>query len=122
MTAKRFTHKEDDWEILDNGEHLAYAHSGYQADKICELLNELHEENEQLRKDSTVLILANQDYMKENEQLKHRLAISNKASLVTALEKENEQLRKENSELKEFYEKYSPAWETVKIVEKELEE
>ena len=46
MTAKRFTHKEDDWEILDNGEHLAYAHSDYQADKICGLLNKLHEEKE----------------------------------------------------------------------------
>ena len=49
MTEKRFTHKEDDWEILDNGEHLAYAHSDYQADKICELLNELHKENEELK-------------------------------------------------------------------------
>ena len=33
-------------------------------------IRELSDENEQLRKDSTVLILANQDYRKENEQLK----------------------------------------------------
>jgi hypothetical protein len=50
MTEKRFTHKEDDWEILDNGKHFAFAHSGYQAEKICELLNELSTENQQLKK------------------------------------------------------------------------
>ena len=49
MTTKRFTHKEDDWEILDNEKHLAYAHSGYQADKICKLLNEQHKEIEHLK-------------------------------------------------------------------------
>ena len=34
-----------------------------------------------------------------NEQLKHRLAISEKANFVTTLEKENEQLKRENYEL-----------------------
>lgn len=52
MTAKRFTHKEDDWEILDNGRHFAYAHSDYQAEKLCDKLNELAEENEQLKKEN----------------------------------------------------------------------
>ena len=33
------------------------------------------------------------NYIEENEQLKHRLAISEKANFVTALEEENEQLR-----------------------------
>ena len=36
----------------------------------------------------------------ENEQLKHRLAISEKANFVTALEKENERLKQENRLLK----------------------
>ena len=36
---------------------------------------------------------------KENEELKHRLAISEKASFVTALEKENEQLKQFINEL-----------------------
>ena len=45
--------------------------------EVVAMLNEgviLAEENEQLRKDSTVLILANQDYRKENEQLKKELS------------------------------------------------
>lgn len=37
--TKRYTHKEDDWEILDNGKHLAYAHSAMQAEKIIDELN-----------------------------------------------------------------------------------
>ena len=57
MTEKRFTQKdEDDWEILDRNKHFAYAHSGYQAEKIIQELNELVETNREL--------------YKENEQLK----------------------------------------------------
>lgn len=37
--TKRYTQKEDDWEILDNGKHLAYAHSARQAEIIIETLN-----------------------------------------------------------------------------------
>jgi len=37
--TKRYTHKEDDWEILDNGKHLAYAHSAMQAEIIIDELN-----------------------------------------------------------------------------------
>lgn len=42
MTEKRFTHKEDDWEIFEDGKHLAFAHSGYNAQKIIEKLNQLN--------------------------------------------------------------------------------
>ena len=50
MTEKRFSQKdEDDWEILDRGNHFAYAHSGYQAEKIIQELNRLNDENEQLK-------------------------------------------------------------------------
>ena len=55
MTKKRFHHKEDDWEILDGEKHLAYAHSGFQAEKICGLLNELNEENERLKFENETL-------------------------------------------------------------------
>lgn len=76
MTAKRFTHKEDDWEIFDNGEHLAYAHSDYQAEKICELLNELHEENQALKSSN----LEYEDIFgrleEQNEQLQKSLSAS----------------------------------------------
>jgi regulator of replication initiation timing len=61
--------------------------------KIVDLLNTLNAENEQLRHDATILIQSNQDYRRENEELKHRLAISEKANFVTALEEENEQLQ-----------------------------
>jgi FtsZ-binding cell division protein ZapB len=50
-----------------------------------------------LRHDATILIQSNQDYRKENEELKHRLAISEKANFVTALEEENEELRTKNN-------------------------
>lgn len=73
MTGKRFTQKdEDDWEILDRNKHFAYAHSGYQAEKIIQELNELVETNRVL--------------YKENKKLK----------------KENEQLKQENKELRQY--------------------
>lgn len=37
---------------------------------VVSLLNQLNDENEQLKKDCTVLIYHNQEYRKENEQLK----------------------------------------------------
>ena len=39
----------------------------------CDLLNELHEKNEQLIHDASVLIQADKDYRIENEQLKEIL-------------------------------------------------
>ena len=39
---------------------------------VCDKLNELADENEQLKKDCTALIYHNQEYRKENEQLKER--------------------------------------------------
>ena len=54
MTAKRFTIlyglDEDpfDWDILDNEKDAIICQ--YNGTPICELLNELHEENEQLKK------------------------------------------------------------------------
>jgi len=56
MTTKRFTQKdEDDWEILDRNKHFAYAHSGYQAGKIIQELNELVETNRELYKENKEL-------------------------------------------------------------------
>ena len=51
MTEKRFTLKKytiEDYAILDNGTEIAYA-SNKSAFTLCELLNELHEENPELR-------------------------------------------------------------------------
>lgn len=47
--TKRYTQKEDDWEILDQGKHLAYAHSAYQAEKIIETLNWKEEKIKELQ-------------------------------------------------------------------------
>lgn len=53
MTEKRFAQKdEDDWEILDRNKHFAFAHSGYQAEKIIQELNELVETNRELYKEN----------------------------------------------------------------------
>ena len=56
MTEKRFSQKDnDDWEILDRNKHFAYAHSGYQAEKIIQELNELVETNRELYKENKQL-------------------------------------------------------------------
>ena len=81
MIEKRFSQKdEDDWEIFENGEHFAYAHSGYQAKKIIERLNELYD-----RLDCHIL-LTDQERQK----------VSN---FIKGIEKENEQLKYENERL-----------------------
>ena len=53
-------------EIMDNGVPLSQK-------QVCELLNGLHETNKQLQHDATILIQSNQDYRKENEELKQRI-------------------------------------------------
>lgn len=50
---------------------------------VVSLLNQLNDENEQLKKDCTVLIYHNQDYRKENEQLK-----ADKQALIDFIRKE----------------------------------
>lgn len=66
MTEKRFSQKDDvDWEILDRNEHFAYAHSGYQAEKIIQELNELVETNRELYKENKQLKFQNSSLMKE---------------------------------------------------------
>ena len=61
---KRFTQRdEDDWEILDRNKHFAYAHSGYQAEKIIQELNELVETNRELYKENQSLKLKHMDML-----------------------------------------------------------
>ena len=107
MIAKRFTlaYADYDWWAICDKENPTEL--GISGEDVVKLLNELHEENEQLktqlqntsdqrdefhrgarenanrvgklekeneqlRHDATILILSNQDYRKENEQLKQR--------------------------------------------------
>lgn len=68
---KRFTQKdEDDWEILDRNKHFAYAHSGFQAEKIIQELNELVETNRELYKENKELKIENELLSDELEQCK----------------------------------------------------
>ena len=61
--------------IQDNANDETQYFQGSKAslEKVVDLLNDLSEENEQLKKDCTVLIYHNQEYRKENEQLKAQL-------------------------------------------------
>lgn len=98
MTAKRFRVNElIKYNYSDIGEYIDENHTDkpLRNDEVAELLNELHEENQslkfqldecqnhklfsrreleeengQLKKDCTALIYHNQEYRKENEQLK----------------------------------------------------
>ena len=59
--------------VYDGDKCISHFEDVSHRDDIVKLLNELHEENEQLRHDATILIQSNQDYRKENEQLKKQL-------------------------------------------------
>lgn len=69
---KRFT---DIW-CSETGD-IGFTYDGvdltFKGDSLETFLNELVEENEQLRHDATVLIQANTDYRKENAQLKETI-------------------------------------------------
>ena len=78
MTEKRFTLEYEaivDNETLadDGGRQLYWTVEYIQLEKLVELLNSLNDENEQLRHDASVLIQSNQDYRKENKQLKQTM-------------------------------------------------
>ena len=53
------------------GEYLDENHTDrpLRNDEVCKLLNELHEENQQLKNDCGILVQSNQEYRKENKQL-----------------------------------------------------
>ena len=103
MTEKRFTQKdEDDWEILDRNKHFAYAHSGRQAEKIINELNELVETNRELYKD--------------NKQLKQGL--NDDLELIGQLQKENEQLKNKIDVLEDDNETYHKSLEQLNLYTK----
>ena len=65
---KRFTLDED--RIQDNQSPCCYIEYYKGLIPIVDLLNELAEENQQLKNDCSILVQSNQEYRKENEQLK----------------------------------------------------
>ena len=76
MTEKRFKEVfpdiiESSCSFTDNGKGITHK-------EVVDLLNKLNDENEQLKHDATVLIQANQDYRRENEQLKKEIKSKDK--------------------------------------------
>ena len=65
-----------------NGETQYFQGSKASLEKVVDLLNSLNDENEQLRKDATTLIYANQDYRHENEQLREQLEDANELNKI----------------------------------------
>lgn len=68
MTEKRFKLSYPNGTFLIDGDKPLYHMKNDLM--IVELLNELAEENQQLINDCSILVQSNQDYRKENEQLK----------------------------------------------------
>ena len=106
MTEKRFTLTNKSLSKIGND--VAIADDGVPCTQrfVCNLLNELTEENEQLKHDATVLIQANQDYRRENKQLKARIEYferkikRERASAMKQHEKWENEIQKENEQLK----------------------
>lgn len=76
MTEKRFKVEKnifDGYCIADNTIDGYYAYDKQDLERLCDSLNELNDENKQLKYDATVLIQANQDYRRENHKIKSLL-------------------------------------------------
>ena len=107
MTEKRFTIKpsmivDDVTVIIDNQKEYTFPVLDSTLNYMfCKVLNEQHETIQRLKQniDELLSVDIEEELLKENEQLKHRLAISEKAKYVTTLEKENEQLKEKNGQL-----------------------
>ena len=72
MTEKRFTFTQDTLakaDVFDGNEFVCCTLSVW-VEQLVDLLNELAEENQQLINDCSILVQSNQEYRKENEQLK----------------------------------------------------
>ena len=105
--TKRFTQKnKDDWEIFDNGKHLAYAYSGYNAEDIISVLNELFDETEQLKSD----LVSKDDLIQQlrigldtndrKEFLRYRKMYSDVCEDLALMNKDYKKLLEENERLK----------------------
>jgi len=69
QSKKKFYHKDsDDWQIFEDGEHLAYAHSGFQAGKIIDKLNSQEERILFLEKENERIVQSARDYVLERTE------------------------------------------------------
>lgn len=103
MSEKRFrTNDLVKFDYSEIGEYVDENHTDrpLRNDEVCKLLNELHEENQQLKNDCGILVQSNQEYRKENKQLRHEIEIEEKWQLekdkyYVKIKEENEKLKKE---------------------------
>lgn len=73
MSEKRFRVNDFvKYDYSEIGEYVDENHTDrpLRNDEVCKLLNELHEENQQLKNDCGILVQSNQEYRKENERLR----------------------------------------------------
>ena len=98
---------------------IVYNNEKMSIGEVLEMLNNLYDENEQLKNDCGILVQSNQDYRKENEQLKsfkndvHDLI----NELIKKAEKDVEDLRKDAYEKGYAYNPYY-YWEVAHGLEK----
>ena len=109
MTEKRFTHEKwyNERKIKENGELFAIVDVYNQADKICNRLNELFNENEQL-KQSLKNKMDSDNYWEQKATEK-----------IKELEEENEQLKQELSKYREIHFRNENGTHTVLYEKKE---
>ena len=75
MTEKRFTFTQDTLakaDVFDDDKFVCCTLSVW-VEQLVDLLNQLNDENEELKKDATTLIYANQDYRQQNQNLQKQL-------------------------------------------------
>ena len=110
MTEKRFIYCfegiEDKWETVEEYKYIPCTKDGFQ--DLCDMLNKLHEENEQLKrqvKEYSMRNTVNSDLYDETYEQLEKMEKNYKSLL-----NENEQLKKENENLKQTIEKLCKAW------------
>lgn len=99
MTAKRFTETLSTGIVTDNVTGKEYECEMRIDDDLLGVMNNLHEENKQLKNDATVLIQSNQEYRKENARMQETL--QKKEELLRSVLKVNDNLTKKIRELEE---------------------
>jgi regulator of replication initiation timing len=106
MTEKRFQYNVNKNCIEYDGKFVAYLNS-VDGCRIANYWNGLYKENEQLRHDATILIQSNQDYRRENEQLKqsYKEFEDECQSTFNAMSRKQNDLYRKNFKLKEENEK-----------------
>lgn len=106
MNEKRFYLENDEWVKYEYSEIREYVDEKHisiplRNDELCKLLNELYEENQRLRNDCSILVQSNQEYRKENDDLRFALRTE---QAFTRVEKDKKPFLSKEEFLKELEE------------------